>query len=85
MPSLPASVSTREVTDPDVRRSYALDATVALGPPPEDFAVVHARDVGDVVAVLEHAEATGTPVVPQGARTSRSGGAIASEGCIVLN
>jgi len=73
------------VTDPDVRRSYALDATVALDPPPEDFAVVRARDLGDVVAVLEHAQATGTPVVPQGARTSRSGGAIASEGCIVLN
>ena len=85
MPRLPERLAPREVTDPDVRRSYALDATVALTPPPDDFAVVRARDVGDVVAVLEHAQATGTPVVPQGARTSRSGGAVASDGCIVLN
>ncbi len=85
MPSLPASLSTREVTDPDVRRSYALDASVAVTPPPADFTVVRARDLDDVVAVLEHAQATRTPVVPQGARTSRAGGAVASEGCIVLN
>ncbi|CAN7321783.1 FAD-binding protein [Terrabacter sp. LjRoot27] len=85
MPSLPEQIAHREVTDPDVRRSYALDATVALAPPPDDFAVVRARDVSDVVAVLEHAQATGTAVVPQGARTSRSGGAVATEDCIVLN
>jgi glycolate oxidase len=85
VPELPERLASREVTDPDVRRSYALDATVALAPPPDDFCVVRARDVGDVVAVLEHAQATGTPVVPQGARTSRAGGATASDGCIVLN
>src|SRR3954453_3322041 len=85
MPSLPEQIARHEVTDADVRRSYALDATVALAPPPDDFTVVRARDVGDVVSVLEHAHATGTPVVPQGARTSRSGGAVASDGCIVLN
>jgi len=85
VPRLPARLAHREVTDADVRRSYAFDATVALGPPPHDFTVVRARDVDDVVAVLEHAQATGTPVVPQGARTSRAGGATATGGCIVLN
>ncbi|MEO7449033.1 MAG: FAD-linked oxidase C-terminal domain-containing protein [Humibacillus sp.] len=85
MPGLPHSVAAREVTDADVRRSYAFDATASTAPPPEDFTVVRARDVGDVVAVLEHAQATRTPVVPQGARTSRAGGAIATEGAIVLN
>ena len=85
MPSLPEQIAHREVTDADVRRSYALDATVALAPPPDDFTVVRARDLSDVVAVLEHAQATGTAVVPQGARTSRSGGAVATEDCIVLN
>lgn len=77
------------MTDEDVKRTYAADA----GPEPRDpgrdadfeYTVVRARDVADVVAVLEHAEATGTPVVPQGARTSRVGGARATDGCIVLN
>jgi len=85
VPGLPERIARREVTDADVRRSYAVDATVTLTPPPDDFTVVRARDVDDVVAVLEHAAATRTPVVPQGARTSRSGGAVASDGCIVLN
>jgi glycolate oxidase len=85
VPGLPRRVAAREVTDADVRRSYAVDATVSSAAPAEDFTVVRARDVDDVVAVLEHAQATRTPVVPQGARTSRAGGAIASEGAIVLN
>ncbi|MDV3222883.1 FAD-binding oxidoreductase [Intrasporangium sp.] len=89
MPSFPPRLIKRVVSDKDVKRTYAADA----GPEPRDpahdaasdYTVVRARDVEDVVAVLEHAAATGTPVVPQGARTSRVGGARASEGCIVLN
>lgn len=89
MPTFPSRLSKRVVSDEDVKRTYAADA----GPEPRDparvaasdYTVVRARDVGDVVAVLEHAAATGTPVVPQGARTSRVGGARPSEGCIVLN
>jgi glycolate oxidase len=82
---LPELFSRLAVTDPDVRRTYAVDATAALGEPATDFEVVRARDASDVVAVLEYAQATRTPVVPQGARTSRAGGAVATEGCIVLN
>ncbi|MDC5695843.1 FAD-binding protein [Intrasporangium calvum] len=89
MATFPPSVQSRVVTDEDVKRTYAADA----GPEPRDpardvasdYTVVRARDVADVVAVLEHAQATGTPVVPQGARTSRVGGARATDGCIVLN
>ncbi|RKT77589.1 glycolate oxidase [Terracoccus luteus] len=75
----------RVVSDADVARSYATDATAPPRPAPDDFTVVRARDEGDVVAVLEHAQATGTPVVPQGARTSRAAGAGALDGAIVLN
>ena len=85
MPSLPERISRRAVDDADVKRTYAVDATLTGTPPPADFAVVRARDLSDVVDVLEHAQGTGTPVVPQGARTSRAGGAAACEGCIVLN
>jgi glycolate oxidase len=83
--SLPESISSRVVTDPDVARSYGVDATVPVPDLPEGFTVVRARDAQDVSEVLRHAEATGTPVVPQGARTSRAGGARATEGAIVLN
>lgn len=81
---LPASASARIVTDTDVARTYAVDSSTG-STAPASFTVVRARDLDDVVAVLEHAHATGTPVVPQGARTSLTGGATASEGCIVLN
>ena len=81
---LPSPASARVVTDTDVARTYAVDSSTGSRAP-DSFTVVRARDLDDVVAVLEHAQATGTPVVPQGARTSLSGGATASEGCIVLN
>ena len=73
------------MTDPDVRRSYALDATVALAPPPDDFAVVRARDVGDVVAVLEQRRRPAPPSCPRARARRDRAGAVASEGCIVLN
>jgi glycolate oxidase len=52
---------------------------------PEHFTVVRARDLDDVVDVLRQAQATGTPVVPQGARSGLAGGSVALEGGIVLN
>lgn len=77
------------VTDEDIKRGYAADSAPAgawpSSPAPSDFTLVRARDVADVVAVLEHAQAHRLPVVPQGARTSRVGGARAVEGGIVLN
>jgi len=81
-PTFPAQHA--RVTDDEARRPYAVDyATGATAP--SHFEVVRARDVGDVVEVLRYADATRTPVVPQGARTGLNGAACASEGCIVLN
>lgn len=72
------------VTDTDVATSYAVDESFgARGA--RDFTLVRAADLSDVVAVMQEAQARGIPVVPQGARTSVAGGAIATEGCIVLN
>jgi len=72
------------VRDRDIAATYAVDSSYAPTAP-EDFTVVRARDVQDVVAVLEEAQAHGIPVVPQGARTSLTGASCATEGAIVLN
>jgi glycolate oxidase len=72
------------LTDPDVTGAYAHDMASfsAAGVP---GVVVVARSVEDVQHVMRTATATGVPVVPQGARTGLSGGANASDGCIVLS
>ncbi|GGI47891.1 glycolate oxidase [Agromyces flavus] len=49
------------------------------------LAVVHAASVEDVQAVMRIASSTGTPVVPRGAGTGLAGGAISSDGSIVLD
>jgi glycolate oxidase len=49
------------------------------------LAVVSARSIADVQAVLRIASSTGTPVVTRGAGTGLAGGAIASAGEIVLS
>lgn len=81
---VPALPDGRVVTDAEVARTYATDASLG-STAPDDFLVVRARDRDDVVAVLEHAQAHGIPVVPQGARTSLCGGSGALQGGIVLN
>lgn len=72
------------VRDPDIAATYAVDCSYAPTAP-EHFTVVRARDVQDVVVVLEEAQEHGIPVVPQGARTSLTGASCATEGAIVLN
>lgn len=72
------------VTDADVKRTYGVDSSFGAVAP-EDFEVVRARDVDDVVEVMKEAQARRIPVVPQGARTGLNGAAVASQGCIVLN
>lgn len=73
-----------QVDDLDIKATYAVDQSIAA-PPEGDFTLVRARDVGDVVEVLREAQARGIPVVPQGARSGRAGGAVALQGGIVLN
>ncbi|MBB1255709.1 FAD-binding protein [Streptomyces sp. OF3] len=72
------------LTDPDVTRAYAGDMA-GFCPPGEPAVVVLPRTVEQVQHVMRTATATRTPVVPQGARTGLSGGANASDGCIVLS
>ena len=74
----------RTVTDPDVAAGYAVDSSLGAVAP-ATFEVVRARDRADVVEVLREAAATRRPVVPQGARTGLAGGAVATEGSLVLN
>ncbi|MGI5197689.1 FAD-binding oxidoreductase [Streptomyces sp. CA-288835] len=72
------------LTDPDVTVSYANDMAsfCEAGTP---AAVVLPRTVEEVQHVMRIATELRVPVVPQGARTGLSGGANASEGCIVLS
>ncbi len=49
------------------------------------LAIIEARSIADVQATMRIATETGTPVVTRGAGTGLAGGAIASEGEIVLS
>ncbi|HET7280312.1 MAG TPA: FAD-binding protein, partial [Dermatophilaceae bacterium] len=73
-----------EVTDADVKATYAVDMSLGATAP-DDFTLVRARDLSDVVEVMRYAQVTRTPVVPQGARSGLAGGAVAVDGGIVLN
>ncbi|MFE1440064.1 FAD-binding oxidoreductase [Streptomyces sp. NPDC058739] len=72
------------LTDPDVTASYANDMAsfCAAGAP---AVVVLPRTVEEVQYVMRTATALRVPVVPQGARTGLSGGANATDGCVVLS
>ena len=76
----------RVVDDPDVVESYRHDqAALTSASAGRARAVVRAASVDDVVAVLQVATATDTPVVTRGAGTGLAGGANAVDGCIVLS
>jgi len=72
------------LTDPDVTVSYANDMA-SFCPAGAPAVVVLPRTVEQVQHVMRTATELRVPVVPQGARTGLSGGANASDGCIVLS
>lgn len=72
------------VDDPAVLEAYRVDRATFC-PSGMPLALVRARSVDDVVATLRWADRTGTPVVPQGARSGLSGAANALEGCVLLS
>ncbi|SEQ29458.1 glycolate oxidase [Streptomyces sp. yr375] len=72
------------LTDPDVTLSYANDMA-SFCPAGTPAVVVLPRTVEEVQHVMRTASELRVPVVPQGARTGLSGGANASEGCVVLS
>ncbi|MEV4195014.1 FAD-binding oxidoreductase [Streptomyces toxytricini] len=72
------------VTDPDVTSSYATDMA-AFCPAGTPAALVLPRTAEQVQHVMRTATALRVPVVPQGARTGLSGGANATDGCILIS
>ncbi|WP_408649029.1 FAD-binding oxidoreductase [Streptomyces poriticola] len=72
------------LTDPDVTASYANDMA-SFCPSGTPAVVVLPRTVEQVQHIMRTATELRVPVVPQGARTGLSGGANASDGCIVLS
>jgi glycolate oxidase len=79
--SLPSGVV---VTDPDAAEKYRFDWThdARAGHP---AAVVRAENAGHVVTTMRWATRHGIPVVPRGAGSGLSGGALAVDGGIVLS
>jgi glycolate dehydrogenase FAD-linked subunit len=72
------------VVDADRMESYRYDRAMFC-PAGEPLAVVLARETAHVQAAVRIAAETGTPIVPQGARSGLSGAANAIEGCIVVS
>lgn len=72
------------LTEPDVTAAYANDMAsfCEAGAP---AVVVMPRTVEHVQHVMRTATGLRVPVVPQGARTGLSGGANATDGCIILS
>jgi glycolate dehydrogenase FAD-linked subunit len=72
------------VIDADRMESYRYDRAMFC-PAGEPLAVVLARETAHVQTAVRIAAETGTPIVPQGARSGLSGAANAIEGCIVVS
>jgi glycolate oxidase len=72
------------ITDPDVIDGYRRDQTPALAPG-QPMCAVLARGAADVAATLAWAQRHEVPVVPRGGGTGLAGGAMATDGCVVLS
>ncbi|WP_067474661.1 FAD-binding oxidoreductase [Actinomadura hibisca] len=73
----------RVISDPAVTASYAGDQTHLT--PGVPLAVVAPRDTAEVVAAVRWAAEHRVPVVPRGGGTGLAGGAVATDGCLVLS
>jgi glycolate oxidase len=69
-------------TAPEDILCYGFDASGLEAPP---SAVVWPHDVGDVIKVIKYASTNGIPVIPRGAGTGMTGGAVPSRGAIILS
>src|SRR5665647_1096837 len=74
----------RLITDPDVVDAYRRDHA-HLVEPGVPLAVLLADTVEDVAVALAWAYEYGIPVVPRGSGTGLSGGATATDGCLILS
>src|SRR6266540_3829871 len=76
----------RVIDDPATLLPYAYDASFwSLRQQRLPDVVVVPRTTAEVVSVVRFADTTGTPVVPRGAGTGQTGGAIAAHGGIVMS
>src|SRR3954447_11840625 len=78
-----AAPGIRVLDDEADLESYRHDETAFLraGRP---AAVCFPRSTEDVVAIVNAAAAAGVPIVPRGAGTGLSGGAVAIDGCVTV-
>src|SRR5438093_6405105 len=76
----------RVIDDPATLLPYAYDASFwSLRQQRLPDVVVVPRTTAEVAGVVRFADSTGTPVVPRGAGTGQTGGAIAAHGGIVIS
>lgn len=76
----------RVIDDPATLEPYAYDASFwSLRMRRRPDVVVIPESTADVVAAMRVAATTGTPIVPRGAGTGQTGGAVAARGGIVLS
>ena len=69
-------------TDPEDILCYGFDASGLEAPP---AAVVWPHDTLDVIKVMKYASENGIPVIPRGAGTGMTGGAVPSQGAVILS
>jgi glycolate oxidase len=69
-------------TDPEDLLCYGFDSSGLDAPP---SAVVWPQDVADVINVIKFASTNQIPVIPRGAGTGMTGGAVPSNGAIVMS
>jgi glycolate oxidase len=82
MNKLSAVLPGKTSTEPEDLICYGFDAS-GLGAQPS--AVVWPQNVEDVVAVMKFSSANGVPVIPRGAGSGMTGGAVPSKGAIVMS
>ena len=68
--------------DDEARRTYGADGTKRHHPPD---AVVFPANTAEVAAIARHCHETRTPLVPRGAGTGYTGGAVPVRGGVVLS
>src|SRR5258708_23452511 len=74
------------IDDPATLEPYSYDASFwSLRAQHRPDVVVVPESTADVVATMRIAAATGTPIVPRGAGTGQTGGAVAARGGIVVS
>lgn len=76
----------RVIDDPATLEPYAYDASFwSLRMQRRPDVVVIPQSTAEVVAIMRVAAETGTPIVPRGAGTGQTGGAVAARGGIVVS